>query len=128
MKLELEYILEGTRLMSDYTGKSSLLGRSKFDYNMLMSVIEVIETEYFQGFPIIVTISRSGAFIAINPSNASGDKYTGVQNIANTLNINYHINPPELQYTKKEGIFVAIVQFIKFWELNKTNFKRFNDA
>lgn len=89
-------------------------------WNMLMPVVEKIEKMNHgnQGHSIIVTIGESGAYIGINQSNAAGQEYEGYRVIANTLNNNYYADIYHQRLSKIDGVYVAVVKFIQWY--NKT--------
>lgn len=81
-------------------------------WSKLMPVVEQIEKYRYGHFPINFTIFGSGAIISVNESNASGENRPSLQ-ISNTLNINYFIEDHNQPYSKIEGVYLAIVEFIK---------------
>lgn len=89
-------------------------------WDWLMPVVEKISKCYYKRFPIVITIGSTGMIIAINGSNAVADKFEGESIIANTLNINYFVNPPEEETLWIEAIWIAVTQFIK-WYNEQTN-------
>lgn len=102
----------------DYENK--FLHQERFPFhkhwNWLMPVVEKISTIHHESFPINVSISGGGgAHIAINPSNCAGEEYVGELVIANTLNLNYFITDEELQYTNIEAVWLAVVEFIDWY-------------
>lgn len=95
-------------------------------WDWLMDVVEKISETRFHtrfhlsGFPINVTICGSGgAHIAINQGNCAGEEYKGERLIADTLNANYMINDEKMQYTRIQLVWLAVNEFIKWYEKNK---------
>ncbi len=102
---------------------NSICGETDFEYHeyfdWLMPVVEKIENEYYKGFPIIVNIGKSGAYIGINPSNCSGEKYEGKLEIANTLNCNYFNDYEGAEVISKiQGVYKTVVQYLKWKNKN----------
>lgn len=97
-------------------------------WNALMPIIDKIENIYFNGFPIVVNMSKSGAYICINNSNCGGDKFEekfpGVKRkISDTLNINYFVvdkNSSDF-VSKMESTYLAVIDFIYWYNDNKEN-------
>jgi hypothetical protein len=136
MKLTQTFKNENNKLIADFDGKECLFLKGRLlirddskhsyygslydeDWVILMSVIQKIECLYYKGFPIIVNISRNGAFIGINGTNACGEKLEGKKVIANTLNINYFALSDVGKVTKIKAVWLAVVQFIKWFNQNK---------
>lgn len=71
-------------------------------------------------------MSKSGAYICINNSNCGGDKFEESfpgfsREIANTININYFIVDSS-NFTKKiESTYLAVIDFIYWYNDNKEN-------
>ena len=92
-------------------------------WDALMPVIVKIATEVrYKRFPINVTISgHGGAYIAINSGNCAGEEYKGERLIADTLNTNYCINDVEMEYKPIELVWLAVGQFVEWYEKNKND-------
>jgi hypothetical protein len=95
-------------------------------WGWLMPVVQKISETRFHtrfhlsAFPINITISGGGgAHIAINQGNCAGEEYKGERLIADTLNSNYMINDEEFQYTSIQLVWLAVNEFIKWYEKNK---------
>jgi len=95
-------------------------------WDWLMSVVQKISEVRFHtrfhlsAFPINITISGGGgAHIAINQGNCAGEEFKGERLIADTLNTNYMINDEEFQYTSIQLVWLAVNEFIKWYEKNK---------
>jgi len=89
------------------------------DWNWIMNVKTKIDGLYHKGFPIVTNIGSSGMYIGINTSNVSGNRYEGDKEIANTLNINYHVVLDKNKINLKEAVVEAINQFLIWYEQNK---------
>ena len=86
-------------------------------WDWLMPVVEKISDVIYKGFSIVVTISgRGGVYIGVNDPNASGNRFDGKKEIANTLNCNYFNDYPGAEkVTAIEAAWMAVVQFIKWF-------------
>ncbi len=92
------------------------------NWEWLMPVFQKISNTYCEHFPINVGISPdSGVHIAINESNASGNKYEGKREIANTLNCNYFNDYPDADKIPfMTACWDGAIQFIKWYNKNKS--------
>lgn len=85
------------------------------DWRWLIPVFHKIGELYVDGFPINTYLGTNGIYIGINPTNVSGKEYKGTRQIqiVETLNINYlEMDEP---YTPIEGVWLGIVNFIKWY-------------
>ena len=85
------------------------------DWNELMLVMNKIHNTRHKGFVILATISTYGAYIGINPTDCGGNKYEGNLKIADTININYFAVTPEEEIRTIEGVWLAVVDFINWY-------------
>ena len=95
-------------------------------WSWLMPVVQKISEVRFHtrfhlsAFPINISISGGGgAHIAINQGNCAGEEYKGERLIADTLNTNYMINDEKFQYTSIELVWIAVGQFVEWYNKNK---------
>lgn len=97
-------------------------------WDALMSVlIKIAKLRYhtgfhLMGFPINVTIlGGGGVHIAINHSNVAGEEYNGDRVIADSMNLNYCINDVEMKYMPIELAWLAVGQFLVWYNKNKSD-------
>ena len=97
-----------------------------YSWSWLMPVVQKISEVRFHtrfhlsAFPINISISGGGgAHIAINQGNCAGEEYKGERLIADTLNTNYMINDEKFQYTSIELVWIAVGQFVEWYNKNK---------
>jgi len=150
--MEAKKIIDGNKLIADFLGWSEegekgtwyrIIDVAKYvaysihnnhphndlpfhrSWEYLMPVIEKIDKLRYKGFPIIVNIGSDGAYIGINNSNASGEKYSEKYDnkleIANTLNWNYWVVNEGEEEPKIIGVWNAVVRFIQWWNENNKN-------
>jgi hypothetical protein len=89
-------------------------------WGWLMPVVEKIGKLTIDRFPINVTLSTTGIYIAFNHSNCHGDHKEGQLKIVDTLNINYFNLDENNQTDMITSCWLGIVEFIEWYNTERT--------
>lgn len=117
----MENIKENNCLIAKFMGSNVAFkeGYSPNEYhscwNLLMPVIEKIGKLNIDKFPINITISTTGIYIAFNHSNCHGDHKEGILEIVDTLNINYFNLDMNDQIDMITSCWLGVVKFIEWY-------------